>query len=350
MTERTDRLLARFELDEAVERLYRAGEAAERAGDLREAAVRFRVVADQRLGDAAVRLARVLFALGENTEAARWCRLAVADGFPEADELIQENSEARQRFLEHAARVMVGAPTFDWLPAEAPSERIAAERVQARTRALRELDRRYGGIACHASVLEHLAAVEPQIVIGDAPTWTAVAEVHELAGWTAFDSGLPGVALPHFSRALTLARQAENESLIASVLTRAGRMFLHHNAPQEALKAFQLGFVAAHNSWTDQRDLTDPARAIASLTTKVETYGEERVRARTIALTVLARNHLAIGDTATAGECAGEAVAAAKNLRSVRADDQLRWLDHEARVAGASGLVEQISARFARCD
>jgi tetratricopeptide (TPR) repeat protein len=346
---RIDELLAQHESDEAVERLYRAGEAAERAGNLREAAVHFRVAADQRLGDAAVRVAQVLFALGEHTEATRWCRRAMAEGFPEAEELIKENSEARQRFLEHAARIMVGAPTFDWLPVSVPAGHIEPAEVRARTLALRALDRRYGGIACHTSVLAHLAQIEPFIVVGDADLWTAVAEVHELAGWTAFDSGQPGTALPHFSRALTLARQAENEELIASVLTRAGRMFLHHNAPEDAVKAFQLGLVAAHNSWADRRELSDPAQAIAALTTKVDTYGEERVRAHVITLTALARNHLAIGEPAAAGEFAAEAMAAARTLRSARADDQLRWLDQEARAAGASVLVEQISARHARC-
>jgi tetratricopeptide (TPR) repeat protein len=341
-------LLAQFEFDEAVERLYRAGEAAERAGNLREAAVHFRVAADQRIGDAAVRLAVVLFALGETAEAQRWCEVALSDGFTEAVELMQSDVHARQRFLEHAARITVGAPTFDWVPSSMPSGRIEAAEVRARTRALRALDQQYGGIACHASVLDHLALVEPFIVVGDEGIWTAVAEVHELAGWTAFDSGMPGVALPHFERALTLARQAENESLIASVLTRAGRMFLHHNAPQDALKAFQLGFVAAHNSW-DQRDLSDPERAIASLTTKVDTYGLERVRARTIALTALARNHLALGEVAAASGFVDSALSGAATLRSVRANDQLRWLDAEARSAGASALVEQISARFARC-
>ena len=346
---RTERLLAQHEFDEAVERLYRLGEAAERAGNLREAAVHFRVAADQHLGDAAVRLARALFALGETAEATHWCEVAVADGFTEAADLVTENSQARHRFLEHAARVMVGAPTFDWLPASVPTRRISPAEVQARTEALRALDQQYGGIACHASVLAHLVSVEPQIVLGDAEMWTAVGEVHELAGWTAFDSGLPGTALPHFERALTLARQAENESLIASVLTRAGRMFLHHNAPEDALKAFQLGLVAAHNSWADHRELPDPPQAIAALTTKVETYSAERVRARAIALTALARNHLAAGDVAAAGECTAKAVATAANLRSSRTDDQLRWLDQEARAAGASALVQQISARFARC-
>ncbi|WP_086668428.1 hypothetical protein [Lentzea kentuckyensis] len=340
-------LLAQFEVDEAVERLYRAGEAAERAGHLREAAVCFRVAADQHLGDAAVRLAVVLFALGEIPEAQHWCEVALADGFTEAAELLQADHAARQRFLEHAARIMVGAPTFDWLPSSVPSGRIEPSEVHARTQALRALDRQYGGIACHASVLEHLAHVEPFIVVGDADVWTAVAEVHELAGWTAFDSGMPGTALPHFERALTLARQAENESLIATVLTRAGRMFLHHNAPDDALKAFQLGFVAAHNSW-EQPDLSDPESAIPSLTAKVGTYGLDRVRARTIALTALARNHLALGDVAAAGGFAESALAGAANLRSTRADDQLRWLDMEARRAGASVLVEQMSVRFAR--
>jgi tetratricopeptide (TPR) repeat protein len=341
----TDRLLREFELDEAVERLYRAGEAAERTGNLREAARYFRVAADQRLGDAAVRAAQVLFTLGETAEARRWHEIALADGFDSS--LVQTDVAVRQQFLEHAARITVGAPTFDWVPGAVPVGSLDPADVRARTSALRALDQQYGGIVCHASVLAHLELVEPFIVVGDALMWTAVAEVYELAGWTAFDSGMPGVALPHFSRALTLARQAENESLIASVLTRVGRMFLHHNAPEDALKAFQLGFVAAHNSWADRRELSDPRQAIASLTTK--TYGAERVRAHVITLTALARNHLALGEPDVATEFAAEAMVASRNLRSARADDQLRWLDQEARAAGASVLVEQISARLARC-
>ncbi|MET9634212.1 hypothetical protein ABZX92_42840 [Lentzea sp. NPDC006480] len=342
----SDRLLHEFEVDEAVEGFYRRGEELERTGDLRSAAQCFRVVADQGLGDASVRLAGLLFALGETVEAQRWYEVALADGFDSS--LVRTDVVVRQEFLEHAARITVGAPTFDWVPSAVPVGSLEVEDVRARTAALRALDQRYGGMVCHASVVEHLARVEPFVVVGDAAMWTAVAEVCELAGWTAFDSGMPGVAVPHFSRALTLARQAENESLIASVLTRAGRMFLHHNAPDDALKAFQLGFVAAHNSWTDRRSLSDPATAIASLTTKVGTYDSSHVRAQVLALTALARNHLALGDAQAALSFAAEAVATSANLRSARADDQLRWLDLEARAAGASVLVEQISAHFAR--
>ncbi len=240
-----DRLVSELEFDEAVERAYRAAELAERAGNLREAAVFFRVAADQRLGDAPARMAQVLFALGQVEEATRWSRVALADGF----DPVQTDTEARQQFLEHAARVTVGAPTFDWVPGSAASvARVSLEdvqRVEERTRALRALDRQYGGIACHALVLAHLAAVEPLVLADGSQVEMrrAVASVHSLAGWTAFDAGQPGAALTHFSRALTLARE---ESLISSVLSRAGQMFLHHNAPADALKAFQLGFVAAH--------------------------------------------------------------------------------------------------------
>ncbi|MEV6239837.1 hypothetical protein [Lentzea sp. NPDC051838] len=336
-------LVREFEVDEAVERIYRRGEALERAGDLSGAAQCFRVAADRGLGDASVRLARVLFLLGEVVEAQHWYSVAVADGFDAS--LVQTDVVARQQFLEHAARIMVGAPTFDWVPDVLPVGSLDVDVVRARTDALRTLDEQYGGIACHASVLEHLALVEPFIVTSSTPMWTAVAEVHELAGWTAFDSGMPGVALPHFSRALTLARQAENESLIASVLTRAGRMFLHHNAPDDALKAFQLGFVAAHNSWADRHDLSDPENAIAALTTKVDTYSGGMVRARTMTLIALARNHLAVGNTATAASFAEKALAAGTNLRSARTADQLRRLDREARIAGASAVSEHIAAR-----
>jgi len=342
-----DRLVFEVEFDEAVEQAYRAAELAERAGNLRQAAVFFRVAADQRLGDAPARLARVLFALGQAEEAARWSQVAIEDGF----DPVTTDAEARQQFLEHAARVTVGAPTFDWVPGSAASvARVSLEdvqRVEERTRALRALDRQYGGIACHALVLAHLAAVEPLVLADGAQVemCRAVAAVHSLAGWTAFDAGQPGAALTHFSRALTLASE---DSLISSVLSRAGQMFLHHNAPSDALKAFQLGFVAAHEAWAF-RALPDPAVAITSLATMVDTYGLERVRARAITLTALARTHLAVGSVADASTFGSRALVVATNLRSVRADDQLRWLAEEAREAEVSSLVEQISAHFARC-
>ncbi len=81
----------------------------------------------------------------------------------------------------------------------------------------------------------------------------------------------------------------------------------------------------------------------------VDTYGLERVRARAITLTALARAHLSVGSMAAAHAFSSQALVVATNLRSVRTDDQLRWFVEEAREAGASVLVEQISAHFARC-
>lgn len=340
-----DRLLFELEFDEATERAVAAGDLAERAGNLRDAAVFYRVAADQRLGDAAVRLARVLFTLGQTEEAAHWSQVATADGFDAVD----SDADARQRFLEHAARITVGAATFDWVTDEAPSvSRVSStdvQRVSERTEALRALDRQYGGIPCHPLVVQHLAAVEPLVLAeGAQPEMCrAVAAAHELAGWTAFDAGRPGSALTHFTAALTLASQ--DDGLISSVLSRAGQMFLHHNAPNDALKAFQLGFVAAHEAWAFESLPTDVPAAITSLTTKLDTYGVDRTRARTITLIALTRLHLAAGSLTDS--LASQAVAST-HLRSARADDQLRWLAAEALAADRSALVEQILARFAR--
>ncbi|HEX8866314.1 MAG TPA: hypothetical protein VF821_11720 [Lentzea sp.] len=133
-------LLREFEVDEAAEGFYLRGEVLERAGNLREAARCFRVVAEQGLGDASVRVASLLFALGETAEAQRWHEVAVADGFDSS--LVQTDVAARQEFLEHAARVTVGAATFDWVPTAVPAGSLDPGDVRARTSALRELDRR----------------------------------------------------------------------------------------------------------------------------------------------------------------------------------------------------------------
>lgn len=341
----TSRLIFEHEFDSAVERLVAAGEIAERAGNLRDAATFYRVAADQRLGDAAARAARVLFALGQTEEALHWSQVAVEDGFDPVD------VDGRQRFLEHAARITVGAATFEWAVDEAPSVSQVSpadvQQVRERTEALRALDRQYGGIACHALVLAHLTEVGPLVLADGAQVkmCRAVAAAHELAGWTAFDAGQPGTALAHFTHALTLARQ--DDGLISSVLSRAGQMFLHHNAPSDALTAFQLGFVAAHEAWAFQSLPADVPGAITSLTTMLDTYGVERMRARTITLTALARSHLAAGSADTATSFVTQALSAVQ-LRSARADDQLRWLAGEALRAGESALVEQISAHFAR--
>src|SRR5262249_49093637 len=55
----------------------------------------------------------------------------------------------------------------------------------------------------------------------------------------------------NFLRALELAKNAENSSLLANVLYRMGRIYLEKDAPDDALKLFQLGQIAAQDSGSE---------------------------------------------------------------------------------------------------
>ncbi|HEV3360648.1 MAG TPA: hypothetical protein VG247_27865 [Pseudonocardiaceae bacterium] len=50
----------------------------------------------------------------------------------------------------------------------------------------------------------------------------ALADLHNLAGWTCFDSGRPGVAHTHFRAALDLAREAGHDALVATSTIGSG--------------------------------------------------------------------------------------------------------------------------------
>jgi tetratricopeptide (TPR) repeat protein len=76
----------------------------------------------------------------------------------------------------------------------------------------------------------------------------ALADLHNLAGWTSFDVGLYSPARRHFARALEQARAADDASLVANVLYRMGRLHLHRGMLKEALRFFQLGQIAAQDS------------------------------------------------------------------------------------------------------
>jgi hypothetical protein len=76
----------------------------------------------------------------------------------------------------------------------------------------------------------------------------ALADLHNLAGWTSLDVGLYTLARRHFTRALEQARHAEEPSLVAKVLYCLGRLHLHRQLHADALKFFQLGQIAAQES------------------------------------------------------------------------------------------------------
>lgn len=146
--------------------------------------------------------------------------------------------------------VMTDAEALD-LPV--PGDRLGmpeVDQLEAQTRALRAVDYRGGGGMCRDAVLVRIHRGHEMLGIpATQPVrlrlFSAVADLHNLAGWTCFDSGHVGAAHHHLDLALELAEQAGNDELAANIHYRRGRIRLHHGAPDEALAQFQLGQLAA---------------------------------------------------------------------------------------------------------
>ncbi len=147
------------------------------------------------------------------------------------------------------------SPTAAGPPPQAPG-RIGVtdvQRIEDANRAFRALDYQYGGGACYDAVVGYLPrglrmlGAYATSLVSDR-LCVAVADLHNLAGWTSFDTGQIRVARAHFGYALELAKEGHNCALVANILYRTGRVHLHHNAPDKALTEFQLGQVAAQAS------------------------------------------------------------------------------------------------------
>ena len=123
--------------------------------------------------------------------------------------------------------------------------------VESATRQFRSLDYRFGGGSCREAVLA-LASWSERVLTHSSTTETvrerlgqAMADLHNLAAWTCFDTARPDLAGPHFDRALELATLVANHDLTANVLYRTGRVHLHHDRLDEALAAFERGRASA---------------------------------------------------------------------------------------------------------
>ncbi|MBI3685781.1 MAG: transcriptional regulator [Actinobacteria bacterium] len=174
-----------------------------------------------------------------------------------------ERDEVR-RLLRHAANVAMGTSVEDvahwWQPidrqvAPAPTGigMRDVEHVETLTAAMRALDYRYGGGACRDAVAAHVRWTQQLLTASCADrTRTrlhrALADLHNLAGWTSFDVGMYSIARKHFARALEQAKHAGDLSLAANVLYRTGRLHLHRGMPREALRFFQLGQITVQDS------------------------------------------------------------------------------------------------------
>ncbi|MFF7941570.1 helix-turn-helix domain-containing protein [Nocardia gamkensis] len=174
-----------------------------------------------------------------------------------------ERDEVRS-LLSHAANVTMGTTADDiahwWQPLEreiAPAPtRIGqsdVDRIRALTAAMRAIDYRHGGGACRDAIAAQVRWSQ-QLLNAEGRDQTkaqlrsALADLHNLAGWTSFDVGMYSPARKHFGRALELSRTAKDFSLSANILYRTGRLHLHRGMPHEALRFFQLGQIAAQDS------------------------------------------------------------------------------------------------------
>ncbi|MGW5050841.1 helix-turn-helix domain-containing protein [Actinokineospora sp. NPDC004072] len=180
----------------------------------------------------------------------------------------EESEEVKRReFLAHAAAVTVGANVLgtnsgSWVasPEHTPGPgRIGitdVRQVEAATRALRSLDYQYGGGFCRDAVVAQLSWGQQMLTASSTEhvkrrLHVALADLHNLAGWTSFDIGLTDSARSHFGKALVLAKEGGSEPLVANILYRMGRVYLHKKAPDDALKMFQLGQIAAQESGSE---------------------------------------------------------------------------------------------------
>lgn len=174
-----------------------------------------------------------------------------------------ERAEAR-KLLSHAANVTMDTEVAEvaawWQPmdthiAPAPDKIGAADvdHLTALTSAMRALDYQHGGGACRDAIAAQVRWAQ-QLLLADSGEETrrdllvALADLHNLAGWTSFDVGMFPAARRHFVRALEQARAAGHQSLAANVLNRMGRLHLHRGMYKEGLRFFQLGQITAQES------------------------------------------------------------------------------------------------------
>ncbi|MET8149089.1 tol-pal system YbgF family protein [Actinoplanes sp. NPDC049668] len=175
-----------------------------------------------------------------------------------------DEAEEIHAALRHAAEVMMGTSLPDtarwWQPLTEPRtpvpDRIGdtdVDYLEHLTRVLRAVDYQNGGGACREAVIAqtgHARAMMRSDCTDEVRRrlHLAVADLHNLAGWTSFDVGLHSTARLHFSLALEQAKETDNLSLAANVLYRQGRVHLHQGFLSQSLRFFQLGQLAAQDA------------------------------------------------------------------------------------------------------
>ncbi|MGH4016711.1 MAG: tetratricopeptide repeat protein [Pseudonocardiaceae bacterium] len=185
------------------------------------------------------------------------------------DDAVAEEDESvkRRKLLTHGAAMLFGTTVAgdemgEWLlsaaqtPAPSHIGMTDVKQVEAATRAMRALDYQFGGGACRDAVVAQLSWAQRLLSASSQEgvrlrLFRALADLQNLAGWTTFDVGLLDSSRNHFAKALELAKESGDSSLLSNIMYRIGRIYLHMGDANDALKWFQLGQIAAQNSGSE---------------------------------------------------------------------------------------------------
>jgi transcriptional regulator with XRE-family HTH domain len=172
--------------------------------------------------------------------------------------------EQPQQMLGRAAQVAIGAVQLDpgtwWQPFERSTAPVPdhvgasdVERLERMTAMFRAMDNQFGGGGCRDAVVAQVQTAQRMLRSSIADDvqgrlFTALADLHCVAGWSSFDVGMYVPARLHYGRALEQARYAAQPSLVAKALYCTGRLQLYQGRNEEALRLFQLGQISALES------------------------------------------------------------------------------------------------------
>jgi hypothetical protein len=110
------------------------------------------------------------------------------------------------------------------------------------TQTFRQLDNRFGGGHSKASMTAYMTSVVERKLRTDriggstrVEFFSAAAELYQLAGWMAYDTGQAGAGRQHLRHALRLSQDAGNDALSAEMLAGMSHHAAFHGSPEEAV-------------------------------------------------------------------------------------------------------------------
>lgn len=115
--------------------------------------------------------------------------------------------------------------------------------MQDATETFRRLDNRYGGGHCRAMVDAYITnEVAPKLQTGRysrvdrRQLFTTIAELHQLAGWMAYDMGDTVQGRDHLHQALSLCQDVKNDALAAEIMAALSHHAAFHRSADAAVE------------------------------------------------------------------------------------------------------------------